>query len=183
MARGEGYLQGQKATYVRSQGRTSVYYSPTVQRLHHMSRYYPVVNPTSSECSVLLSILFTEYNVLFVSVRSLVPRLTSSLKDNSECPPTLEYVCTIDKSACPPTLAQVRTKRQKRTSDPEVQFFKNFLLVDPSDPKSKLTLQLIYLSLVNYLNYYSFALIAGKIKVHNMGYLCIILSLPGAYMF
>ena len=45
-----------------------------------------------------------------------------------------------DKSVRLPTLAYIRTKRQKRTSGPKVQFLQNALLDDPSYPKSKLTL-------------------------------------------
>jgi hypothetical protein len=57
----------------------------------------------------------------------------------------------------------VRTKRQERTSgsppqrksSPGVQFYQNALIVDPSNSKSKLTLQLSYLRLINYLGHYT----------------------------
>jgi hypothetical protein len=39
-------------------------------------------------------------------------------------------------------------------SSPKVQFFQNVFLADPSDPKSKLTIQLNYLILVIYLGHY-----------------------------
>jgi hypothetical protein len=72
----------------------------------------------------------TKYDVLFVNVCPVVP-MDSAAKD---------------KSICPPTIAYVRSRRENS---------QNAFLADLSDPKSNLTLELSYLSLVNYLVHYS----------------------------
>ena len=51
-----------------------------------------------------------------------------------------------DRSVCLPTLAYVRSRSL---------ILQNALLADPSNPKSKLTLELSYLRLVNVLGHYS----------------------------
>jgi hypothetical protein len=97
-----------------------LYLSTAVQRLSRTSRYYPEGIPKSSIRLVLFGVRLLYYSqstvVLSVSGRPVGDHHTSALKDRGVHPPTLAYV-----------------RSRSLISQ-------NALLVDPSDPKSKLTL-------------------------------------------
>jgi hypothetical protein len=115
---GEGVFIGPESSGRPAKVAYVQYLSIAVQRLFRMSRYYSKGIPKSSVRPILFDFFYYSPStiVLSVSGRPVGDHRTSILKDKGVRPPTLAYIWSRSPIS------------------------QNALLVDPSDPKSKLTL-------------------------------------------